>query len=59
VEHFAQDVKADLITLGSEDFIDLVEHFTGLVPDEGAAPLYSPNPILTNTMACLVNITGF
>jgi hypothetical protein len=23
------------------------------------APLYSPNPILTNTMAYLVNITGF
>jgi hypothetical protein len=36
VEHFAQDVKADLIKLGSEDFIVLVERFTGLVPDEGA-----------------------
>ena len=24
-----------------------------------SAPLYSPNPTLTNTMACFVNITGF
>jgi hypothetical protein len=27
---------SDFITLGFEDFIDLIEHFTGLVPDEGA-----------------------
>jgi hypothetical protein len=28
-------------------------------PVRGSVPLYSPNPTLTNTMACFVNITGF
>ena len=42
VERFAKDIRADLITLRAEDFIDLVEHFTSLIPKEGAEDRYDP-----------------
>ena len=32
VEHFAKDIRANLITLRADDFIDLTEHFMGLIP---------------------------
>ena len=32
VKHFARDVRANLITLCAEDFINLIKYFTGIVP---------------------------
>ena len=42
VERFAQDSGSDLITLGTDDFYDLAEHFSVPKPEKASMGYYTP-----------------